>query len=305
VKYIVNFDFDCNFPRKFVDLNYKNRAFFEWIFFFLNNDENNILYSKEKYSESYFKKISNFGAVLTKITTDDKDVVPWWGNFEDFEIKKKYISKIDILSTLKDLELIPSFVRPIKDQKDLDEVLSVDGQYFFREEYSFSGIGSCTYQSNTTYPFKRGVIAPLLDVVLTFGVTVNLETNEYFICSNRIGRNGAFVGGRVVVDNEIASLLEMSELEFKESLLSIFNDLRNNNAKGTIQFDSLIYNNSGVRKWYQIVEVNYRKTMGLLIKKLFDLFGDGEFVISHKPLSEGILISPDNLKLKSYYIPIA
>ncbi|EQC47128.1 hypothetical protein [Bacteriovorax sp. Seq25_V] len=299
---IVNFDFDVNFPNRTIDFSYKNRSLFEWVYFFINKVENSTLYTTENYSKSYLEKLKSFGCVIPKISNDREGISPWWGNFDEYERKEKFISKINILKTLNGTNLIPDFVTDVRSQEKLDRVLKNQGSYFFREEYNFSGIGSCIYESGKFYNFKKGVIAPLLNVKQTFGVTVDLDNDTYFICTNTIGANGTFRGGHLVGVNSFSKYLNSREDSIKEEFKDIFAKLRACGAKGVIQFDSLIYDVDGKSHWYKIVEVNYRKTMGLLIKSLTEMFGEGEFVISTKPIN-GIQISPDNLKLKSYYIP--
>ena len=88
----------------------------------------------------------------------------------------------------------------------------------------------------------------------------------------------------------------------------------NNNDSINIQIDSFIYREEGELKLYPLVEVNYRKTMGLVIQSLADKFSEArvvEWIIkTKKEIREDedfykdehlVRISPDDSHFQSYY----
>lgn len=300
-KFYVNFDFDLNFLDKKVDYNFKNQYFFEFIFFILNEDSAATLTTRYSYKLDYLEKLKNMGFVIPKFSSDFSDSITWWGDFSDFEIKKKFVSKINLLETLNSFDVVPEFVAKIESQTDLDSLkLDQKAKYFFRSEYGFSGLGNKIVDGNFKY-YEKGTIAPLLDVVLAFGITTNVDDGTYFICKNIINDKGNFLGGSIIGTNELSSLLKTSQedidLQIKE-IIKIFKKLR---VTGAIQFDSLIYKKENKNFWYKVVEVNYRKTMGLLVHKLHSKFGPGTMLFGKVKLSNAIEISPPENALKFFY----
>lgn len=301
-KYFVNFDFDMSFKQKTINYHFKNSVNFEFIYFFINEENSTILSSKNQYSQDYLDMLRSWGLLIPRITNDLSDAIPWWGNFEDYEIKLKFISKINCSKIFKSYRLIPDFVFTTDDNITIESLK--DQNYFFRPEYSFSGIGNKIIKKNEISVMPNGVIAPYLDIYKTFGVTVNLDNFEYFIVQNFTNSNGNFLGGNIVTDDQLAADLKVSREQFSKELELIFRTLKEEGASGRVQFDSLFYRQNDEIYWYKVVEVNYRKTMGLFIKRCFELFGEGRVIFQREPIESSpnaIELSPKSNKLKIYF----
>jgi hypothetical protein len=80
-------------------------------------------------------------------------------------------------------------------------------------------------------------------------------------------------------------------------------------AKSNIQIDSFIYEKEGKLFLYPLVEVNYRKTMGLVIQGLADKHAEASHVewrvLSSKEVTEElknwIKVSPEGNYFRSFY----
>lgn len=298
--YYVNFDFDINFLSRRVDFNFKNQKTIEFVFFIINEDPDAILASRFKYDKAYLTYLASLGFNICKTTQSFVGVNLWWGDFEQFELKKSLISKINLIKTLKGTGLIPDFVKIIR-KDDLFSNASVDHKYFYRREYGYSGLGNRIIENSFSCD-TDGTIAPLLKVVLTFGISVNLNEDKFFICQNTINEKGNFLGGKIIGCEILAALLKITVAEVKVEIQKITSIFKNLGATGYIQFDSLIYEENLTNHWYKVVEVNYRKTMGLLIKKLHEKFGEGEFYFTKNIVEDAIELSPQENKLKCFYL---
>lgn len=298
--YYVNFDYDINFLSKRVDYNFKNQKIIEFIFFIINEEPNAILASRFKYNESYLSYLSSLGFKICKTTQNFTTSNFWWGNFDHFEMKKSFISKSNLIKTLENTGLIPEFVRVISKGEKIS-VSEGDKKFFYRQEYGYSGLGNRIVENGFVCEMD-GTIAPLLKVVITFGVTINLEDESFFICQNRINEKGNFLGGRIIKCEAIAKLLNKTSLEIEKEIQDIISIFKRKGAVSYIQFDSLIYENNSMNCWYKVVEVNYRKTMGLFVKKLYEKFGEGEFFFTKDVIKNAIELSPPENKMKCFYL---
>lgn len=298
--YYVNFDYDINFLTKRVDYNFKNQKTIEFIFFIINEEANAILSSRFKYSDSYLSHLGNLGFNICKTTQNFTTSRLWWGDFENYEMKKSFVSKANLVQTLENTGLIPEFVKVIS-KGEILAVLDVNKKFFYRQEYGYSGLGNRIVENG----FKcevDGTIAPLLKVVITFGISINLDDESFFICQNKINEKGNFLGGRIIKCEVLAKLLNKNPMEIEQEIQKIISIFKRKGAISYIQFDSLIYEEDSVNYWYKVVEVNYRKTMGLLVKKLYEKFGEGEFYFTKDAIKNAIELSPPENKMKCFYL---
>lgn len=298
-KHFVNFDFDLNLLSQKTNFHYKNQKLFEFVYFLINKDSNNTLCTHYKYEKEYLNYLASLGFVIPKISNDFNNVELWWGNFDNIDIKQKLMSKYELTNVMKESKLIPDFVKVVNKGEIITATL--ENKVFYRKEFGFSGLGNMVLD-NQIQALENGTIAPVLDVVKAFGITLDLETEEFFICENLVNEKGNFLGGQIISCDEISKLLSIDPQNVKNQIIEICRHFKKLGAVNSLQFDSLIYRNNDQNFWYKVVEVNYRKTMGLAIKKVTDLLGSGKFLISKEALPHAIELSSPESKLKCFYL---
>ena len=106
---------------------------------------------------------------------------------------------------------------------------------------------------------------------------------------------------RNIMREKLLALVKQDEIQFVIA------------ERSNIQIDSFLYRDNGELKLYALVEVNYRKTMGLVIQSLAEKYPAAEFVewkiesvknLKKNPLSEDwVKISPEGNHFHSFFRP--
>ena len=317
----VNLDFDQALQKN--NPRYENPRInkaFEYIFILLNESEENELYNYNDYEESYLTYLSAKGFVIPRFNKGGK-YSNWWGNTDEFELGRKLNSKIETSLFAHNNDLCPSGLTIINNEAELVSATDSDEstRFYYRSEYGFSGMGNKVIEVNKKYSLRYpGTLVNYLNKELSFGITVDLKTMKYFICENTIDDRGTFCGGRIIDETFLASLLGITREKFIEELLVVFEKIRRQYGPLKIQFDSMIYKEESINKWYKLVEINYRRTMAEVIYQLHSKQGRGKWVIekniyTDKSISELetilekqskkniVVTSPSDTPLLSYY----
>lgn len=315
----VNFDYDQALLKN--DSNYRNiksNRMFEYIYFLVNQDPSNKIVNCETYCSSYLEYLKESGFVIPEFSKS-REYENWWADTSNLKLSKKIESKISTLEISKKYSLCPIEVDVVENEESLELYLNSNEKYYYRSEFGFSGTGNKVISPEKSYSLRYpGVIAPFYKKTFCFGVTVDTTTDSYYIIENFIDENGAFVGGRVSSEKEIAEHLRADIDLVREKIKKIIKCIKDHYGAINFQFDSFLYEENSSIKWYELVEVNYRKTMGHVVKSLSDKFGPGNWHIrkntysatSHKELeieleksiSRNVIVtSPLNHKLISYF----
>lgn len=321
------FKVDLDYESYLFDLKYKENSpqsikiikEFEYIFFILNNSEC-YLKNFNEYSTSYLNHLKSLGFHLPVLKSESENFVNWWGNRENKTLEQQLNSKL-VSADFAKVNNLGFYNGMIVN--NIDEVLEHISNFQFsrwiiKSPFSFSGIGHQVFtkeflpiiQMNTPM-----LLEPLYDRVCDLGITFEVEDNNLkrmFIVENFNNDKGSFKGG--MGSHSLETFLKIFEnkysFDLKDHLLKyvkIYEYYKSLGAKSNVQIDSFIYKENGELKLYPLVEVNYRKTMGLVIQKLADQFNSPqlEWRITHtneyENRSEWIKISPENNRFNSYY----
>lgn len=290
----VNLDFEKSLNQNDPTLiDYKITNKLEYIYFLFG--ENAPLYSMQSYSKSelqYYKDLLNTDAQVTS----DGDHNNWWGDLSDFEKMRRINSKVDQTNWLIDEGL---GIEGLKLVLNEERVFKQD--MYYRAEYGFSGLSNRIIHKGEIKKLSKGVIAPLLENIISFGIS--FSGSEYFICLNTI-LDGRFLGGKIIRVKDLSVLVGIDESVLMGEIDRIIERIKKYTGYQWGQFDSLFYGNRGKYNWYKVVEINQRKTMGLVIKKCAELFGPGEFRVSslENEKKEHIKLFVKENALKTYYV---
>jgi hypothetical protein len=293
---------------------------FEYVFFLINKEDVH-LQNVKKYSEKYLQHLKDLGFIIPDFVLDYKDVIYWWGNRHDKEIEKKLNSKLT--SSHLALENNWGFfdgaiVENLEDVNKLISKLSFEN-FILKSPYSFSGIGNIIFDRHflPLVQFRHPMLLePIYNRVFDLGVTfeiVDSKIENMFIVENFNNKQGSFKGGMGASDlkvfiNIIKNKYQFDLSPFLDTYKKICETYLKLGAKSNIQIDSFVFKNTNDEmQLYPLVEVNYRKTMGLVIQSLANHSSTGiaEWRVTHtneyENSLEWIRLSPEDNKLNSYY----
>jgi hypothetical protein len=324
-----SFLFDPNYTEDSVP-NLKIIREFEYIFF-LVNQENGILKNARDYEKNYLNKLKGLDFVIPQLDPRAKNAESWWGNRHSYSIEQNLNSKITSAelgrknnwgfykgALAKSSEEVEAHIKQFPEYKN----------WIIKRPHSFSGIGHYQFNSENINKFIMNkiilgevLVEPLYKRVFDIGTTFVVKDgiiDRQFMVENINSANGGFKGGvgastldkfkKYILEKYSYSLDELEQItkEIAQNYLDM-------GAINNIQIDSFIYEEDGALKLYPLVEVNYRKTMGLVIQTLADKYPDCstvEWVIRTKKeidedrdfytRSELVRLSPDGTHFQTY-----
>jgi len=322
--YFVDLDYEnFLFDPNYLPSNSKNIAAireFEYVFFLVNK-EPCILKNLKNYSENYLNKLKELNFYIPQLSPEVTVCENWWGSRKNIELERKLNSKItsaEIATKLncgfqngkivESLEAVQEYVNNLPFKK-----------YILKNPFSFSGIGHTLFEKEQIPLIKFNqpfLLEPVFDRVFDLGVTFQMNDgkfNRMFMVENFNNSKGSFKGGMGAksVDKFIEIIFNKYQFNltpFLEKYNEIFEHYLSMGAKSNVQIDSFVYKDEFDQslKLYQLVEVNYRKTMGLVIQGLAEHFEANfiEWRITHTSEYENnpeyLKLSPENNKFNSY-----
>lgn len=233
----------------------------------------NPIVQHRNYDTAYLEYIEMLTGQKVNLVKQYRSERNWWGDTENFEIAKKRNSKYEAIRLAKSLDLCPSSYQFISNNNDRDHYLNSfeSERYIIFKEYGFSGNGLSFLSKaeiKSTEIYDTFLISPEFERVFDYGVYD--DGDGVNIIKNDCNSLGQFKGGEV-----ISSAIELNEMSISlDEIISTYTKVRGHFEKNTtIEVDGFFYKERGILKSCFLSEINARKTMGLLIKKLSDMFG--------------------------------
>jgi hypothetical protein len=280
----VNFDFEISLFQKNYIQTAKTRKLneeFEFIYFFCSDKKSNLCPYK-KYEPDYLAYLISLGLDLPKMDCS-YPIRNWWGNDQNLELARLLNSKITSHEVGKEHGLNPEGIIVIKSFEDISRHLKKFNikKWICRDPFGMAGSGSIVFdvaelESHEKYISKQLndnplILAPYFSRLMDLGFVFEDENFEVTWNLNSMG--GRFKGGIVFknIDSLKLMIKERFQMDFGEILktekriVEIFKKLGNIEI---IQVDSFIYSQEDSIKFYPLVEVNARKSMGYFINKL-------------------------------------
>jgi hypothetical protein len=281
---LVNIDFEFFLFEKELYPSKKNLKLnkeFEYIYFF-SSDPNSTLCPHRNYPSDYLNYLVSLGIQLPKLDCSGPKR-NWWGNYDNLDLAKFLNSKITSTNIATDHGLNPTGIKIINSLEEIPIHLDqFDSQkWIIRSPFGMAGTGSIIFnkeefRSNISFITKQlekhpVILAPYFERLMDLGFI--FENENYNITWNLNSKTGQFKGGIVFENNDgFANLLKENFkvnlrdiLETERKISKIYDQLGN---KGIIQIDSFFYKENNSIKFYPLVEVNARKSMGYFINKL-------------------------------------
>lgn len=297
---------------------------FEYVYFLLEK-EKTILKNMKEYDSSYLDHLKNLGFIIPEFNPHATTYEYWWGYHHNKIIEKNLNSKVTSAQIAQKNHWgfsIGAIVKNLEELKNhLDKNPSIE-MWMLKHPYSFSGIGHSQFRANSLNiaPLNSPMLLePLFERVFDIGTTFEIKNgiiSRQFMVENFNSSAGAFKGGagsssvekfkKYIFKKYSYSLNELEEITQK--IAATYMSL---GAVSNIQIDSFVYKSNEGLKLYALVEVNYRKTMGLVIQSLAEKYPEADWVewrveskkkLKDNPLTDQwIKLSPPENHFQSFF----
>lgn len=280
---------------------------FEYVFFLINKEEC-ALKNYRDYDKNYLNKLKALGFVIPTLNPRVTNEKSWWGHRHNYSLEQKINSKITSAQLAKENGwgfFQGAIVKSVEEVQAHISLFSEYKNWIIKRPHSFSGIGHYQFNAGQINTFILSkilqgevLLEPLYQRVFDIGVTFEVVDGiiqRQFMVENFNSPQGGFRGGagaytvekfkKYISEKYHYSLDELETITQKISQVYL-----GMGAISNIQIDSFVYLEHGEMKLYPLVEVNYRKTMGLVIQSLADKHPEAEriewLVRSQKEISE-------------------
>ncbi len=326
---LVNLDyesylFDPNYHEnatQFSDL-IKN---FEYVFFPFAKASDTLI-SHQIYSENDLNHYRNLGFNIPEIKERKKanknmPIINWWGEKFNKDLEIKLNSKLTSVMIAQENDLGFWNGVLVYSNEDIFNHLQKNikiEEWILKNPFGMSGKSHYLFSKKKIPPehivLSRPILEPLYKRILDFGTTFEVcdhKIKNIFTVINYNDHIGQFKGAGTIFDQKyFYDFFKVNyNLDFEkilEKLQLIANLYLEMGSQNNIQIDSFLYINSeGKVDLYPLVEVNCRKTMGLVCYELSrrhpKLWCDWKFLDDKKTFyHESFHLHPENSKIKSF-----
>lgn len=289
---------------------------FEYVFFLVNKEKCALKNFKD-YEKKYLHHLQSLGLIIPEFNPKAEQFDYWWGFHHDRRTEQLLNSKLT--SARLALENGWGFHEGaiVSHPEEVRAHLSKfphRNEWLIKKPHSFSGIGHYRFIREDINIERLGkilseasLLEPVYERVLDIGTTFVIQDKKVthsFMVENFNSRSGSFLGGAGAENVEKFKRYFLTRYQFDltelEQITAKIADLYlQMGAASNVQIDSFIYRENGELKLYPLVEVNYRKTMGLVIQSLAEKFTESDYIEWRiGPAKNSILaLNPDWIEL--------
>ncbi|MGZ3807131.1 MAG: hypothetical protein ACXVCE_03535 [Bacteriovorax sp.] len=330
---------DLDYEASLFDPRYKEEApashkiirEFEYVFFLVQK-EKSILKNIKSYEKKYLDYLRDMGFVIPSFDPEATQYEYWWGHHHNKELEQRLNSKLTSASVARENNWgfqEGAIVETLEQLKSHLKKFSHLKKWIIKRPHGFSGIGHYQFHSLSLDEnilskilTEKVLLEPEYDRVFDIGTTFVITDGvieRQFMVENFNSSSGGFKGGagssnvdkfkKYICQKYSYSLNELESIAKKiaEKYLEM-------GAESNIQIDSFVYREDNELKLYALVEVNYRKTMGLVIQSLAEKYPEAGALhwkiepvknLKNSPLDhEWKKISPEGNHFHSFFRPI-
>lgn len=297
---------------------------FEYVFFLVEK-EKSILKNYKDYDKIYLEHLKKLGFTIPDFNPAAKDFVHWWGHHHNSDIERTLNSKLTSAKMASEKGFGFHEGAIVNNQEEVLAHLKKfpdKETWLLKRPYSFSGIGHYQFQATNPDTVTIGkilsgpcLLEPVYERVFDIGTTFvinDAKIEKSFMVENFNTEKGRFSGGAGAPDvgkfkKYILEKYQFDLGELESITAQIAEEYLKLGAVSNVQIDSFVYRENGELKLYPLVEVNYRKTMGVVIQALAEKFGSVvEWIIqpATQPMpdqSEWKKISPEGNHFQSFF----
>lgn len=287
---------DIEVPKK------RSRAALEFLYFFINHDPGNSLYSKFEYSPDYLNYLRELEVfvpeIISTINSKKSDTFNWYGTLDDIEVEKDLNSKIWMYQFLEDIGMNQEvfLVNSLRSIQDIAET-SNHQSFILKDPYLMSGLNMSVFEKNAIPELDLKytyILEPYLKRIVDLAYFYNPFERKGRFYINQTTYEGSYVGA-IIFKNEddlisyIKSLDVLEQFrEIEKKTKEIIKNLHMRfDLKQLISLDSFIYEQDGLKVAYPLCDINYRVNMGALVNSLVKFCPDngvGQFILTSNRL---------------------
>lgn len=294
---------DLDYESYLFDENYQENSSaskkiiseFEYVFFLINREPCR-LKNIAHYEKQYLEKIQSLGFYIPTLDPNSKNYNYWWSHRHNLNIERLCNSKLTSAQIAKENGygfFHGAIVEGIVELKvHIDKYPSFQ-KWILKSADSFSGIGHYLFERDELQESKiqallkkKMLLEPVYNRIFDLGATFVVENGEikdFFMVENYNSPAGRFRGG--VASNSVEKFKKYIQDKYQFNLdeyeiivKKIAQKYLELGALFNIQIDSFVYIENDKIKLYPLVEVNYRKTMGLVIHSLAKKYSQAKVV---------------------------
>lgn len=298
--------FDPNYhENKYLELNQT----FEFFFLLLSNEDESLI-PVRKYSKNYLQKIKDIFDVTPTFVNESDEINNWWGKLENIQLEKSLNSKETSFYLVQKNRFGVTGGMIFNKDKDLSDLKNFfkersgeDREWILKNPYSFSGKGQKKINtkralSNENLKYIQSLLEKEIPVIIEPQVNIEIEYgaifdgDEFYFHKNFTRSGGMYCGSEIIRPTK-----DMEN--YINGVVQYYKEL---GAKGTLSIDFCLTQNNH----FHLFEVNYRKSMGLMLhllsKKLGGGVGSTLKLSKSKPLkTDGLILSPEGGKMYVVY----
>ena len=265
----------------------KIRLELEYIYFFLESNET-LLKTNKDYCPYYLDYLKSLGLIIPTMTSKEGSrELNWWGELKDIPLERLLNSKKTSTTFAMRESLCHSRTSIIETVEEIKKFYPSEdvSKWIVRAAHSTAGNGVFLFNRDDFFNIKKInklekiilespiILEPYLKRVLDIGLVINLNSpSDYSITENFVTEGGAFKGG-IIFDNRKDFEKKLNKRFgglklIEENIEKISRYYTKLGAKKYIQVDSFFFEEQYKIKYYPLVEVNYRKTMGLFLRSM-------------------------------------
>jgi hypothetical protein len=268
---------------------------FEYVFFLINK-ETCRLKNVVQYEKKYLDNLLSLGFYVPDFEPTAKNYEYWWSHRHDLNIEKVCNSKLTsaYIGKENDLGFFHGAIveNSIELKNHIEKYPSIK-KWILKAADSFSGIGHYQFEQDDLREDKikavlkkKMLLEPVYTRAFDLGATFVVEdgvVKDFFMVENYNSTAGRFRGGVGASDVDkfkkyIQEKYKYDLSEYEKIVKEIAQKYLELGARFNIQIDSFVYIEGEKLKLYPLVEVNYRKTMGLVINSLAQTFYEAKAV---------------------------
>lgn len=296
IPFKVNLDYEASlFDPNYLENNSNNHKIireFEYIYFLIQK-EKSTLKNFKGYEKKYLDSLLKMGFVIPVFAPNAIQCEYWWGQHHNRALEQKLNSKLTSAAVAKENKwgfydgAIIGNLEQLKSHLDKKPHIK---KWLLKSPHSFSGIGHFQFDSHSLTEIEKNIILKLkkevfllepyynrmFDIGTTFIINDGIIEKKFMV-ENTNSLTGRFTGGIGANNINLFKNYIFKKYSYSLDELDLVTDeiakyYLNLGAQCNIQIDSFIYKEDNNLKLYSLVEVNYRKTMGLVIQSLCEVF---------------------------------
>lgn len=332
IPFKINLDYEASLfdPNYFENNsnNYKIIREFEYVYFIVQKEKSTIKNFKG-YEAKYLNLLREMGFIIPDFAPNETIYEYWWGQHHNRELEQKLNSKLTSALIAQENNWGFQEGAIVENNEQLKSHLNKNPhieKWIIKKPNGFSGIGHFQFSAHSLdeldkvfiskFKNEKVLFEPYYDRFFDIGTTFIIGrgiVERKFMVENFNTHSGRFSGGIGAKDKGLFKEYIFKKYSYSLDELELITDkiakyYLNMGAQCNIQIDSFVYREDGVLKLYSLVEVNYRKTMGLVIQALCETFKTNNLIEwrivlakENFPSSEWTKISPEGNHFHSYF----